>query len=96
MIALVGIALLVLALPTVLAIIHLAAASRLRQLAVVVGIGLAVYVLLGNFQGLAIAIFELHLVVPIDRRAALFNHQLRSQQDASNLVRQLELGRLNR
>jgi PPM family protein phosphatase len=34
-------------------------------------------------------------LVPADRRAALFNNQLRSQSDAVNLVRQLELGRIS-
>jgi PPM family protein phosphatase len=33
-------------------------------------------------------------VVPADRRSQLLNHQLRSQSDASNLVRELELGQL--
>ncbi len=33
-------------------------------------------------------------LVPSDRRKALFNHQLRSQSDASKLIRDLELGRL--
>jgi protein phosphatase len=32
--------------------------------------------------------------VPADRRAALLNHHLRSQTDASNVVRDLELGRI--
>src|SRR5579884_2000189 len=35
-------------------------------------------------------------VVPSDRRAALLNNQLRSQQDASTLVRDLELGQLSK
>jgi protein phosphatase len=35
-------------------------------------------------------------VVPADRRATLLNHHLRSQGDASGLVRSLELGQLNR
>ncbi len=34
-------------------------------------------------------------LVPSDRRRTLLNHQLRSQTDASNLVRELELGQLN-
>jgi protein phosphatase len=34
--------------------------------------------------------------VPADRRSALLNNQLRSQKDASNLVRDLELGRLSK
>ena len=33
-------------------------------------------------------------VVPADRRAALFNHHLRSEADAQNLVHDLELGQL--
>jgi serine/threonine protein phosphatase PrpC len=33
-------------------------------------------------------------IVPADRRGQLLNHQIRSQSDASNLVRELELGRL--
>ncbi len=33
--------------------------------------------------------------VPPDRRKAVFNNQLRSQSDASNLVRDLELGRIS-
>jgi len=33
-------------------------------------------------------------VVPPDRRKAVFNNQLRSQSDATNLVRDLELGQL--
>jgi PPM family protein phosphatase len=33
-------------------------------------------------------------LVPADRRRQLLNHQLRSQTDASNLVRELELGQL--
>jgi PPM family protein phosphatase len=33
-------------------------------------------------------------VVPADRRGQLLNHQIRSQSDASNLVRELELGQL--
>jgi serine/threonine protein phosphatase PrpC len=33
-------------------------------------------------------------LVPGDRRGQLLNHQLRSQSDASNLVRELELGQL--
>jgi hypothetical protein len=32
--------------------------------------------------------------VPADRRAKLLNNQLRSQSDASTLVRQLELGEI--
>jgi protein phosphatase len=35
-------------------------------------------------------------LVPAGRRAALFNHHLRSQADASTLVRQLELGRISK
>jgi serine/threonine protein phosphatase PrpC len=35
-------------------------------------------------------------VVPPDRRAQLLNHQLRSQSDASNLVRALELGQITK
>jgi protein phosphatase len=35
-------------------------------------------------------------VVPPDRRATLFNHNLRSQSDAINLVRDLELGRVTK
>jgi protein phosphatase len=35
-------------------------------------------------------------LVPADRRSSIFNHQLRSQSDASNLVRQLELGQVSR
>jgi PPM family protein phosphatase len=34
-------------------------------------------------------------LVPSDRRAALFNNQLRSQSDAQNLVRTIELGQLH-
>ncbi|MDQ6745490.1 MAG: hypothetical protein M3Z27_05690, partial [Actinomycetota bacterium] len=34
--------------------------------------------------------------VPADRRASLLNHRLRSQKDASSLVRTLELGQLVR
>jgi hypothetical protein len=34
-------------------------------------------------------------VVPADRRSQFFNNQLRSQSDALNLVRQLELGRIS-
>jgi PPM family protein phosphatase len=33
-------------------------------------------------------------LVPADRRGRLFDHQIRSQSDASNLVRELELGQL--
>jgi PPM family protein phosphatase len=33
-------------------------------------------------------------IVPADRRGQLLNHQIRSQSDASNLVRELELGQL--
>ena len=33
-------------------------------------------------------------LVPVDRRAALFNHHLRSQSDASTLVHDLELGKV--
>jgi serine/threonine protein phosphatase PrpC len=33
-------------------------------------------------------------IVPADRRGQLLNHQMRSQSDASNLVRELELGQL--
>jgi hypothetical protein len=33
-------------------------------------------------------------IVPADRRSQLLNHQIRSQSDASNLVRELELGQL--
>jgi serine/threonine protein phosphatase PrpC len=35
-------------------------------------------------------------LVPADRRRQLFNNQLRSQSDAQNLVRNLELGRVSR
>jgi protein phosphatase len=35
-------------------------------------------------------------VVPADRRSSLFNNHLRSQTDASNLVRDLELGRVTK
>ena len=35
-------------------------------------------------------------LVPADRRSQFFNNQLRSQADAMNLVRQLELGRISR
>jgi protein phosphatase len=35
-------------------------------------------------------------LVPPDRRKAVFNNQLRSQSDATNLVRDLELGQLSR
>jgi protein phosphatase len=35
-------------------------------------------------------------LVPADRRSALLNNQLRSQKDASNLVRDVELGRLSK
>jgi protein phosphatase len=35
-------------------------------------------------------------LVPSDRRAALLNHQLRSQSDAAALVRQLELGQISK
>jgi protein phosphatase len=35
-------------------------------------------------------------LVPADRRSTLLNNQLRSQKDASNLVRDLELGRLSK
>ncbi len=34
-------------------------------------------------------------LVPVDRRSQFFNDQLRSQSDALNLVRQLELGRIS-
>jgi protein phosphatase len=34
-------------------------------------------------------------LVPVDRRGTFFNNQLRSQSDAMNLVRQLELGRIS-
>jgi serine/threonine protein phosphatase PrpC len=34
-------------------------------------------------------------LVPADRRSQIFNNQLRSQTDALNLVRQLELGRIS-
>jgi protein phosphatase len=34
--------------------------------------------------------------VPADRRGALLDHHLRSQSDASKLVRDLELGRITR
>ena len=34
-------------------------------------------------------------LVPVDRRVTFFNNQLRSQSDAMNLVRQLELGRIS-
>jgi protein phosphatase len=33
-------------------------------------------------------------LVPADRRAAVFDNRLRSQTDAVNLVRQIELGRI--
>jgi protein phosphatase len=33
-------------------------------------------------------------VIPADRRGQLLNHQLRSQSDASNLVREIELGQI--
>jgi protein phosphatase len=33
-------------------------------------------------------------VVPADRRGTFFDHNLRSQSDAQNLVRDLELGKL--
>ena len=35
-------------------------------------------------------------LVPADRRSQLLNHQIRSQSDASNLVRELELGQLTK
>ena len=35
-------------------------------------------------------------LIPPDRRASLLNHDLRSQADASNLVRSLELGQITR
>ena len=35
-------------------------------------------------------------LVPADRRGALFNHHLRSETDAENLVHDLELGRISR
>jgi protein phosphatase len=35
-------------------------------------------------------------LIPTDRRSALLNNQLRSQSDASNLVRDLELGRISK
>ncbi len=35
-------------------------------------------------------------VVPSDRRSAIFNNDLRSESDASNLVRDLELGRISK
>ncbi len=35
-------------------------------------------------------------LIPPDRRASLLNHNLRSQTDASNLVRSLELGQISR
>jgi hypothetical protein len=35
-------------------------------------------------------------VVPAGRRSSLLNHHLRSQNDASSLVRTLELGQLAR
>jgi PPM family protein phosphatase len=34
--------------------------------------------------------------VPADRRSALLDHHLRSQKDATNLVKDLELGQLRR
>jgi hypothetical protein len=34
--------------------------------------------------------------VPSERRSSLLNHNLRSQSDAQNLVRTLELGQLSR
>ncbi|MGB0094229.1 MAG: hypothetical protein WBP81_17080, partial [Solirubrobacteraceae bacterium] len=36
------------------------------------------------------------VLVPSDRRSALLNHHLRSQSDASTLVRDLELGKVSR
>jgi PPM family protein phosphatase len=35
------------------------------------------------------------MLIPPDRRGTLLNHQLRSETDASNLVRELELGQLS-
>jgi serine/threonine protein phosphatase PrpC len=35
-------------------------------------------------------------LIPVDRRSALLDNRLRSQSDASNLIRQLELGRISR
>jgi protein phosphatase len=35
-------------------------------------------------------------LVPADRRAALFNNNLRSESDAANLVRALELGQVSK
>ena len=64
-VSMVEVALIVLALPTVLALLHLAAASRLRQLAIAVAIVTCVYLLLGTLQGLGVAVFQLHLIVPI-------------------------------
>jgi protein phosphatase len=50
-----------------------------------------------------IHLYETYLVsgvpasqVPADRRTQFFNNQLRSQKDALNLVRQLELGGISR
>ncbi len=36
------------------------------------------------------------VLVPTDRRSAVFNHQLRSQADASKLIRTLELGEISK
>jgi hypothetical protein len=63
--AMIGVAVIVLALPTVIALLHLASASRLRQLVTAVGIVTCVYLLLGTLQDLSIAVFQLHLVVPL-------------------------------
>jgi hypothetical protein len=35
-------------------------------------------------------------LVPPDRRGTFFNNQLRSQSDALNLIRELELGEVSR
>jgi protein phosphatase len=35
-------------------------------------------------------------LIPPDRRSALLNNNLRSQSDASDLVRRLELGKLSK
>jgi protein phosphatase len=35
-------------------------------------------------------------LIPPDRRTALLNHHLRSQSDASSLIRSVELGELSR
>jgi hypothetical protein len=70
--SMVGIALVVLALPTLLAVLHLIAASRIRQLMIAVGIVILIYVVLGDFRALALTVFQLHLLVPM-AVYALFN-----------------------